>query len=57
MSDPILFWTLFAVIAANIIILVSAFISVDREARRLPTNGDERSFSNLCDSSATNSDP
>jgi hypothetical protein len=41
MSDPILFWTLFAVIAANIIILVSAFISVDREARRLPTDGQQ----------------
>ena len=35
MSDPILFWTLFAVIAANIVILVSAFISADLEARRL----------------------
>ena len=38
MSDPILFWTLFAVIAANIIILVSAFISAEREARRLPSD-------------------
>jgi hypothetical protein len=37
MSDPILFWTVFAVIAANIIILVSALISADREARRLPS--------------------
>ena len=26
MSDPILFWTLFAVITANIFILVSAFM-------------------------------
>ena len=34
MSDPILFWTLFAVIAANTILLVSAFINADREARR-----------------------
>ena len=41
MSDPILFWTLFAVIAANIIILVSAVISADREARRLPTDGEQ----------------
>jgi hypothetical protein len=41
MSDPILFWTLFAVIAANIIMLVSAFLSVDREARRLPTDGEQ----------------
>ena len=41
MSDPILFWTLFAVIAANIIILASAFISVDREARRFPTDGEK----------------
>jgi hypothetical protein len=41
MSDPILFWTLFAVIAANIIVLVSAFIGADREARRLPTDGEQ----------------
>jgi len=33
MSDPILFWTLFAVVAANIVMLVSALISADREAR------------------------
>jgi hypothetical protein len=39
MSDPILFWTLFAVIAANIIIFVSA--SADREARTLPTDGEQ----------------
>jgi hypothetical protein len=39
MSDPILFWTVFAVIAANIIILVSALISADREARTLPSDG------------------
>jgi hypothetical protein len=43
MSDPILFWTLFAVFAANIIILVSAFISADREARGLPTDGEQLS--------------
>jgi hypothetical protein len=41
MSDPILFWTLFAVIAANIIILVAAFVSADREARRFPTEGEQ----------------
>ena len=36
MSDPILFGTLFAVIAANLVMLVSALISADREARRPP---------------------
>ena len=41
MSDPILFWTLFAVIAANIIILVAAFVSADREARRFLTEGEQ----------------
>ena len=41
MSDPILFWTLFALIAANIIILVGAFVSADREARRLPPEGEQ----------------
>jgi hypothetical protein len=39
--DPILFWTLFAVIAANIIILVAAFVSADLEARRFPTEGEQ----------------
>ena len=38
MSDPILFWTLFAVIAANIILLVSAFISaIGKPAGSPPT--------------------
>ena len=41
MSDPILFWTLFALIAANIIILVGAFVMADREARRFPTEGEQ----------------
>jgi hypothetical protein len=41
MSDPSLFWTLFALIAANIIILVGAFIAADREARRLPSDGEQ----------------
>ena len=41
MSDPILFWTLFAVIAANIVILVSALISADREEMRFPTDGEQ----------------
>jgi hypothetical protein len=34
MGDPVLFWTLFAVIAANIIVLVLAFIAADRESDR-----------------------
>jgi hypothetical protein len=41
MSDPILFWMLFAVIAANIILLAAAFASADREARRFPTEGEQ----------------
>ena len=41
MSDPILFWTLFAVIAANAILLASAFINADREARRLLPDGEQ----------------
>ena len=41
MSDPILFWTLFAVVAANIVMLVSALISADREARRPPTDAEQ----------------
>jgi hypothetical protein len=36
MDDPILFWTLFAVIAANIIVLVLAFINAIRVARIAP---------------------
>ena len=34
MSDPILIWTLCAVIAVNIIVVVLAFTSASREARR-----------------------
>ncbi len=41
MSDPVLFWTLFAVIAANIMLLAAAFVSADREARRLPPDGEQ----------------
>ncbi len=41
MSDPVLFWTLFAVIAANIILLAAAFVSADREARRHPVDGEQ----------------
>jgi hypothetical protein len=41
MSDPDLFWTLWAMIAANIILLVSAFIAVDREARKFRTDDGE----------------
>jgi hypothetical protein len=42
MSDPILFWTLCAVIAANIVLLVVASINVinaDREAGRFRSDG------------------
>jgi hypothetical protein len=39
MSDPDLFWTLCAVIAANIILLVLAFIAADREAGRFRSDG------------------
>ena len=37
MSDPILFWTLCVVIAVNIIVVVFAFTSANREARRSGT--------------------
>ena len=34
MSDPILFWTLCAVIAVNVIVVVLALRSANREARK-----------------------
>jgi len=43
MGDPVLFWTLFAVIAANVIVLVLAFMNAIRVAGRFRSNGDKPS--------------